>query len=193
MAGRDDMESGERRNRGNVLVHGSRTRARVLSSLIAGQLAGLVMLLLLMVVDGAVLHRSPVHPLQLIGALLLGARHLSPPDGAALVVGILFHQLVPVLFWSLVYGGLLAISRHQLTANEVLLLGFFIGGVSEIVDSYLVMPHFQRAVNGYDLWARNVPQSLDWASHIVFGLAMGGFYLWVRRRARWHAEAAPRY
>lgn len=155
------------------------TGVRLASSLLGGQLAGLVMAAFLAIVFAA-LGKDVLYPFQLIATFLFGHDALVNRTSGVILSGFLFHQLVPCLAWSLVFFGALLFVRRRLDLNSLLMLGFLIGLVSQIVDVYLITPVAQRIMAGENLWLRNVPQLWDWISHALFGLALGFFYWAVR-------------
>jgi hypothetical protein len=150
----------------------------------AGQLAGLVMAIVVMFVFVAFLHHSIFFPVQLMGSLFLGESHLQDAfSPGPFLLGFVAHQLGPSLIWSLIFAVVLLNARQAWSLSELLMLGFCLGGVAEIVDVYVVMPLFQHSVNGQNLWAMNVPRFWDWAAHFVFGLSLGGIYYALREGA----------
>ena len=160
----------------------------MLASLLSGQLAGLAMAVILMIVFRLALGQYALLPVQLIGALFLGEQALAAPSPGNLFTGLVAHQLGPSLFWSLAFGVAAAQMRPRLGRGGALLLGCFVGGVSMIVDVYLLMPRFQRELNGHDLWAETVPLAWDWVAHFAYGLVLGYFFTPLRDRLTGGAE-----
>jgi hypothetical protein len=158
----------------------SRTSDTVLQSVIAGQLGGLVMAVVLMAVFGLFLRHTIFYPVQVIAAFFLGTGALDHLTAGNFIVGVLGHQLGPSLFWSLIFAWVVASSKTRFTLGESMLLGFFVGGLAEIIDVYILMPPLQAAVNGYNVWAINVPKFWDWIAHLVYGVALGYFYAVLR-------------
>jgi hypothetical protein len=157
----------------------------------AGQLAGLLMAVVLIAVFMIFLHHSLFFPVQLIGSLFLGEAHLREGfDGSSFFLGLVAHQLGPSLFWSLIFGAVVATERRRSTLADLVLLGFFLGGLSQVFDVYVVMPAFQHALNGHNLWVKNVPRFWDWAAHFAYGIALGLAYGALRVADR--TSPAPR-
>lgn len=150
-------------------------------SVIAGQIAGLVMAVVVMLVFTVFLGKGPLHPVQVIGSLLFGEPALHGLHVGALVAGLILHQGGPALFWSLVFGWALHALRVDGGAR-LLGLGIAIGVVSQIVDVNLILPPVMRALHGRDLWAAEVPAVWSWAAHGVYGVALALAYPPVRRR-----------
>ena len=159
----------------------SRPASIAVASLAAGQIAGGAMAMVMMAVFLLFLGRSALYPLQVMTALVRGDGALAVRTVGNVLLGAAMHQLGPSLFWSIVFGGAAMSVKKELSLNDALMLGFLIGLVSEVVDVYLVMPYFQHAMNGHDVWAENVPQFWDWAAHAVYGLTLGLTYVGVRR------------
>jgi hypothetical protein len=149
---------------------------RLTWTLSAGQLAGLLMVVAMMLVAKVFAGRDFTFPLQLIGSTLLGESHLSRPEFGPVMLGLLVHQLGPTLVWSLAFGVIAIGYRKPMATDQAVLLGFFLGGIAEIVDVYLLMQPFQIAVNGHNLWMEQVPRLWDWLLHFGFGTALGSFY-----------------
>ena len=154
----------------------------VLSSLIAGQAAGVVMGVVAMAVFALVLGKAFLFPLQVMTGLFAGDSALGEVSLRTTLPGLLAHQLGPAFFWSMVFAACAVAGRDRFTLGQALLVGFAIGGISQIVDVYLLMPPFQEAVNGHNVWAENVPRFWDWAAHFAYGLSLGGIYVWCRDR-----------
>jgi hypothetical protein len=151
------------------------SREAVFTSVIAGQLAGALMLAALMLAYGA-LGEPFLYPLQVMNAVLVGEAALERPTFHYLMPGLVAHQLGPSIFWGRVFGLPVGYAETRLSLRWTLLLGLAVGIVAQLMDVYLLMPHFQKQVNGRNLWAENVPRSLDWMAHCVYGLALGYSY-----------------
>ena len=153
----------------------------VVPSIVAGQIAGLVMAVVVMLVFTVFLGKGPLHPVQVIGSLIFGEPALHGLHVGALIAGLLLHQGGPALFWSLVFGWAVHASRIEGGARLVG-LGLGIGLLSQLVDVNLILPPVMRALHGRDLWAAEVPAFWSWAAHAVYGLALALAYPPVRRR-----------
>jgi hypothetical protein len=139
----------------------------ILGGIITGQLAGLVMAVVVMLVFTVFLGKGPLYPVQLIGSAVYGDQALHGFHGGALVTGLLLHQLGPSLLWGIVYGVLASLIKIR-TASSALLLGLGLGAFS-MIGSYLFIPILMNALQGEDFWNREVPMFWDWAAHLVFG------------------------
>ncbi|MFL5320240.1 MAG: hypothetical protein ACJ790_11335 [Myxococcaceae bacterium] len=155
---------------------------RLGSSLAAGQLAGIVMAVVMVAVYALILGEHPLYPVQVIASILLGHDALVHRTAGVLLTGVLFHQLVPCLLWSVAYFACVMFARLRMDLNRSLMLGFLIGLISEIIDVYLIAPVLLRMTAGENLWMMHVPRFWDWAAHAVYGLALGFFY-WAVRNA----------
>lgn len=150
-------------------------------SMIAGQIAGLIMAVVVMLVFTLFLGKGPLHPVQVIGSLIFGEPALHGLHVGALIAGLLLHQGGPALFWALVFGG----ASHALRVEggaRLVGLGVAVGALSQIVDVDLILPPLMRALHGRDLWAAEVPAFWSWAAHVVYGLSIALAYPAVRRR-----------
>jgi len=126
--------------------------------------------------------RSPLHPLQVMTALILGASPLHELSFSSVLPGFLAHQAGPTMLWSRVFGGVVGLSLRAFSAKRAVILGALIGALALFVDGYLLMPGIQRQLNGRNLWAENVPLWVAWATHLAFGISLGLFYwLWQPR------------
>ena len=142
-------------------------RRPMLSGIVTGQIAGLIMALVVMLVFSLFLGKSPLYPVQVIGSAIFGEKALRGFHSGALVAGLLLHQLGPSLLWGLVYGALASGLRIR-TAFSALLLGLALG-VFSMIGPYLLIPVLMNALHGQDFWNREVPMLWDWAAHMVFG------------------------
>lgn len=152
---------------------------RVGAAALAGQLGGVAFAVLLMIASALARH-SPLWPLQVMGALFLGPAALERLTAGGVVLGLLASQLGPALFWALVFGALAASARVRLGLNDAMMLGFFLGGVAELVDVAGLMPPFQHWLHGADLWAGNIPRLWHWLAHAAYGLTLGGGFVLLR-------------
>ncbi len=73
-------------------------------ALVAGQLAGLIMAAVVMLVFVVFLGHGPLYPVQVIGSLLFGEAALHGTHVGAVIAGLLLHQGGPSIFWALVFG-----------------------------------------------------------------------------------------
>jgi hypothetical protein len=150
-------------------------------AIITGQLAGLVMAVVVVIVFVVFLGKGPLYPVQVIGSLLFGDAALQGTHVGAVVAGLLLHQGGPALFWSLVFG--LVVHTWSIDgAARLTALGIVIGLASQLVDVNLLLPPIMRALHGHDIWAAEVPAFWSWAAHVVYGLALGLLFTSVRRR-----------
>lgn len=150
-------------------------------AIITGQIAGLIMAVVVIAVFVLFLGKGPLYPVQVIGSLLFGDDALRGTNVAAVIAGLLLHQGGPALFWSLVFG----VAVHQWRVAGIArlaALGVAVGVASQLVDVNLVLPPVMRALHGRDIWAAEVPAFWSWAAHVVFGLSLGLLFTSVRRR-----------
>lgn len=155
------------------------------ASVVTGQIAGLIMAVVVMLVFTLFLGHSPLYPVQVIGSMVFGEAALHGFHLGALLMGLVLHQLGPSLFWALVFGGLVHATGVRRGA-ALFAMGAAIGLVSQVVDVELLVGPIMRAFHGRDLWASEVPAFWSWAAHLVFGLSLGLFPLVYRRvEARW--------
>jgi hypothetical protein len=138
---------------------------------IAGQIAGLVMAVVVMLVFGLFLGKSPLYPVQVIGSLIFGEEALRGLHVPALLTGLILHQLGPSLFWGLVFG--LGVYAFKLEGTiKLATLGLLVGIFSQAMDSNVLVPAAFQAMGSPDLWAREVPVAWSWAAHVVYGLCL---------------------
>src|SRR5262245_55208930 len=83
----------------------------VLSGVVTGQIAGLVMAVVVMAVFALFLGKSPLYPVQVIGSALLGESALVGTNFAAILVGLVLHQAGPSLLWGATFG---AVARRNI-------------------------------------------------------------------------------
>src|SRR5947209_3974352 len=74
------------------------------AGIITGQLAGLIMAVVVMIVFALFLGKSPLYPVQVIGSLLFGEPALQGFHFGALIAGLVLHQLGPSLLWGAIFG-----------------------------------------------------------------------------------------
>ena len=167
------------------LTVGAGLRRELLPAVVTGQIAGLVMAVVVMAVF-TLLGKGPLFPVQVIGSIAFGDPALAGLHLPALVTGLVVHQTA-ALVWSLVFA--LAAARIGTgSAAGAAGLGLLVGVASQLVDVNLMMPPVMRALHGHDLWAENVPAHWSWAAHVVFGLSFALYPRVVRlltaRRSR---------
>lgn len=143
------------------------------------------MLAAMMVSFTVFLGKAWYHPVQVIGAFVLGEEAL--PGSFSLMAfgtGLVIHQLIASFAWSLAFGAL--INKAQRTVSNVLGLGLAIGVASQIAGAALIAPTVMGQLHGHNIWAEHVPQTWSWIAHLVFGAS---FLLFIpvrqvlRRRA----------
>lgn len=139
----------------------------LVSGIVTGQLAGLIMAVVVMFVFTVFLGKSPLYPVQVIGSTLFGEQALQGFHFGALIAGLVLHQLGPSLLWGSLFG-LLASKTSIETTSTALKYGLGIGVIS-MVGPYLLIPAVMNTLQGVDLWNREVPMFWDWAAHLVFG------------------------
>lgn len=151
----------------------------LLTGIVTGQLAGLIMAVVVMIVFALFLGKSPLYPVQVIGSVLFGEQALQGFHLGALLAGLVLHQAGPSLLWGAVYG-LLATKFQPQNTFGALLLGLGVGIVS-MVGPYALIPFVMNIMQGVDLWNREVPMFWDWAAHLVFGMSFA-LYPAVQRK-----------
>jgi hypothetical protein len=139
----------------------------IVAGVVTGQLAGLIMAVVVMLVFAVFLGKSPLYPVQVIGSTVFGESALQGFHFGALIAGLLLHQLGPSLLWGFIYG-FLARKFEPETTTAALTLGLAVGVVS-MVGPYVLIPAMMTTLHGVDFWNREVPMFWDWAAHIVFG------------------------
>src|SRR5690349_10168945 len=93
----------------------------ILAGIITGQVSGLIMALVVMVVFTLFLGHGPLYPVQVIGSTVFGESALQGFHFGALITGLLLHQLGPSLLWGLVFGFLGGKLNVKTTGSAVLL------------------------------------------------------------------------
>jgi hypothetical protein len=152
----------------------SKTAARpMLAGIATGQVAGLIMAVVVMLVFALFLGKSPLFPVQVIGSALFGQAALEGTHIGAILAGLVLHQAGPSLLWGFVFG-LLAVKYSVETTKSSLLLGLLIGVVS-MTGPYILIPAMMKTLHGVDFWNQEVPLFWDWAAHLVFGASFA-FY-----------------
>ena len=139
----------------------------ILGGILTGQLAGLIMAVVVMLVFAVFLGKNPLFPVQVIGSMVFGESALQGLNIGAILAGLVLHQLGPSLLWGFVFG--LAAQKFSVeTTASALKLGIALGVLS-MVGPYVLIPTLMNALHGVDIWGREVPIFWDWAAHIVFG------------------------
>ena len=144
------------------------------AAIITGQLAGLIMAVVVMAVFTIFLGKGPLYPVQVIGSFVFGDAGLQGFHLGAFLAGLILHQLGPALFWSIPFG-LVVHFFHIRTGMALVLLGAATGLLSQIVDVNLILPPVMNALHGHDIWAEQVPAFWSWAAHLVYGLSLAIF------------------
>jgi hypothetical protein len=151
-------------------TNNSRAASRpVISGIVTGQIAGLIMAVVVMAVFTIFLGKGPLYPVQVIGSALLGESALQGINILAILAGIVLHQLGPSLLWGTIFG-LIASKVDIEKLPAALALGVGLGVVS-MVGPYALIPAVMTTLHGVDIWNREVPMGWDWAAHLVFGLS----------------------
>ena len=157
----------------------------VLAAIFAGQIAGLIMAVAMVLVFTLVLGTPWYHPVQVIGAFAFGDAALPGTlHVPGFLAGLAIHQGVATLLWSVVFG--LLINRLEHNRVNVLAVGLAIGALSQVIDINFIVPAIMNGLHGHNIWAENVPNFWSWVAHVVFGL---GFLFFL---PIWHRVAATR-
>ena len=143
------------------------TNKPILAGIITGQVAGLIMAVVVMIVFAVFLGKSPLYPVQVIGSMVFGESALPNFHFGALITGLLLHQFGPSLLWGFLFG-VVAKQVAIKSSTQALICGVAVGVVS-MVGPYALIPFLMNALHGVDIWNREVPMFWDWAAHIVFG------------------------
>lgn len=137
------------------------------ASILTGQLAGLIMAVVVMIVFTIFLGKGPFFPVQVIGSTLFGASALEGFHIGAFLAGLVLHQMGPSLLWGIIFG--LAHKKINITnTKSALFLGLGVG-VASMIGPYVLIPFLMKSLHGVDFWNQQVPMLWDWAAHIVFG------------------------
>lgn len=162
--------------RGSSTVSNDRS---IFGGIITGQIAGLIMAVVVMMVFTVFLGKGPLYPVQVIGSVLFGESALQGFHFGAFLTGLILHQAGPSLLWGFLFG-VLAKKVSMPTVQSSLGYGVLLGLIS-MVGPYILIPFVMNSMQGIDLWNREVPILWDWAAHIVFGLSFG-LYPLVQRK-----------
>jgi hypothetical protein len=142
-------------------------RSPLLPAVVTGQVAGLIMAVVVMIVFALFLGKGPLYPVQVIGSALFGQAALQGFHLGALLAGLVLHQAGPSLLWGVIYGAL-ASKLGVRSVQSALALGLGVGCLS-MVGPYLLIPFVMKTLQGVDYWNQEVPIFWDWAAHLVFG------------------------
>lgn len=143
------------------------TKKTLIAGIVTGQVAGLIMAVVVMLVFTLFLGKSPLYPVQVIGSALLGESALRGFNFTAVLAGLVLHQAGPSLLWGLLYG-FLAQKYPVDNSERALMLGLGVGLIS-MTGPYFLIPFIMNTMHGTDFWNREVPILWDWAAHMVFG------------------------
>ncbi|UOF00203.1 hypothetical protein [Bdellovibrio reynosensis] len=143
----------------------------ILSGIITGQIAGLIMAVVVMAVFTLILGKGPLFPVQVIGSMAVGSAALEGLHFGAVLAGLVLHQAGPALLWGFVFG-LLAKKFSVNTPSTSLFLGLTVGVIS-MVGPFILIPFLMKTLHGADFWNQEVPLMWDWAAHLVFGASFG--------------------
>jgi hypothetical protein len=140
-----------------------------LPAIVTGQVAGLIMAVVVMLVLTLFLGKTPLYPVQVIGSLVFGAEALQGFHAGAFLAGLVLHQLGPSLLWGCVFAFLMTKlwTGHP---QQVLYLSLLMGVIS-MAGPYFLIPLVMKSLHGVDYWNQEVPILWDWAAHFVFGLS----------------------
>lgn len=147
----------------------TKLKTPMLSAIITGQIAGLIMAVVVMLVFMVFLGKGPLYPVQVIGSMVFGEDALQGIHISAILAGLLLHQLGPSLLWGTVFG--LLASRVSIDSTRTALVSGLGLGVVSMIGPYLLIPFLMTTLHGVDIWNREVPMFWDWAAHIVFGIS----------------------
>jgi hypothetical protein len=139
----------------------------LIAGIITGQVAGLIMAVVVMIVFTLFLGKGPLYPVQVIGSAVFGETALQGIHIGALLSGLILHQLGPSLLWGALFG--LLASKIQIDNTQSALKFGLILGVISMAGPYLLIPFVMNTLQGVDIWNREVPMFWDWAAHLVFG------------------------
>lgn len=177
------MENTLKANSNSDLGHQANEKP-LLSGIVTGQIAGLIMAVVVMIVFTLFLGKGPLFPVQVIGSILFGESALQGFHLGAFLAGLVLHQAGPSLLWGVIYG-LLTTKLDVANTKSALVLGLGVGVIS-MVGPYLLIPFAMNMMQGVDLWNREVPMFWDWAAHLVFGASFA-LYPLVENKLRKNA------
>jgi hypothetical protein len=145
----------------------SQTSSKTLAGIVTGQVAGLIMAVVVMLVFTVFLGKNPLFPVQVIGSTVFGEEALHGIHFGAVLAGLLLHQLGPSLLWGFIFG-LMASKFRIESSSQALKYGLALG-VFSMVGPFILIPFVMKTLHGVDFWNQEVPMFWDWAAHIVFG------------------------
>lgn len=144
----------------------SKITSSILSAVIVGQIAAVIMALFFIVVFQIYTAKNVLYPIQLMGSFFFGEAALRSPHLKILASGLAFHHLGPSLLWSIVYGGL-AYAVDLTRPIFALLLGLLVGAMS-MIDIYFLTPLIMQSTWGFDYY-NLIPRPWHWWAHLIFG------------------------
>ncbi|HTL11280.1 MAG TPA: hypothetical protein VL588_02250, partial [Bdellovibrionota bacterium] len=98
----------------------------LLAGIVTGQIAGLIMAVVVMAVFTIFLGKGPLYPVQVIGSALFGESALQGINVSAILAGLVLHQAGPSLLWGAIFG--FAASRLSIkTPADALKIGLAMG------------------------------------------------------------------
>ena len=157
----------------------SESKPSIINGIITGQIAGLIMAVVVMLVFVIFYGKSPLYPVQVIGSMVYGEAALPNFNLGAVVAGLILHQAGPSLLWGFLFGAFASrVDIHS--ASKALGYGIALGVIS-MVGPYFLIPTLMHAFHGVDIWNREVPLFWDWAAHLVFGASFA-LYPYVQRK-----------
>ncbi|WP_347356777.1 hypothetical protein [Bdellovibrio sp.] len=149
------------------------SKKTLISAIITGQVAGLIMAVVVMLVFAVFLGKNPLYPVQVIGSMVFGQAALEGVHIGAILAGLILHQLGPSLLWGVLFG--FAATRFSIETTKESLIAGMILGVIAMSGPYVLIPFLMKTLHGVDFWNQEVPMFWDWAAHIVFGLSFALF------------------
>lgn len=143
-----------------------RITSSILSAVIVGQIAAVIMALFFILVFQIFTAKNLVYPLQLMGSFFFDGDALKSTHPKIIIAGLAFHHLGPSLVWSIFYG-VLAYGVNLTRPLSALLLGLLMGALS-MVDIYFLTPFIMQSIWGFDYY-NLIPRSWHWWAHLIFG------------------------
>lgn len=147
-------------------MHIPRITNSILSAVIVGQIAAIIMALFFILVFQIFTAQNLFYPLQLMGSFIYGGEALKSTHPKIIIAGLAFHHLGPSLVWSLIYG-VLAYAVDVTRPFSAFLLGLLLGALS-MVDIYFLTPLIMQSIWGFDFY-NLIPRSWHWWAHLIFG------------------------
>jgi hypothetical protein len=157
----------------------TKTSSPMIASIVTGQIAGLIMAIVVMIVFMVFLGKNLLFPVQVIGSTVFGAAALQGIHVGAILAGLVLHQLGPSLLWGVVFG-LVAKKMAVENTGSALKIGLLVGLVS-MLGPYVLIPAIMNTLHGVDFWNQEVPMFWDWAAHLIFGAS---FALYPKIRSK---------